>query len=80
MERAEQELEKRSKYLNSLIQKKKAGEQQLRSVRLRASDMPTHLQNQAFRCAREMLDSMEKLDSKRLALEIKRVPVHIRES
>ncbi|XP_031496915.1 uncharacterized protein LOC116262043 [Nymphaea colorata] len=72
MERAEQELEKRSKFLNSLIQKKKAGEQRLRNVRLRASDMPTHLQNRAFRCAREMLDSMEKLDSKCLALAIKR--------
>ncbi|CAN6483081.1 unnamed protein product [Victoria cruziana] len=34
--------------------------------------MPTYLQNRAFRCAREMLDSMDKLDSKRLALAIKR--------
>ena len=76
---AEQELERRSKFLNSLIQKKKSNEQQqhhqLLNVKVRASDMPIALQNKAFQCARDLLDSMptKKLDSKRLALAIKKV-------
>ncbi|XP_057528718.1 uncharacterized protein LOC130807506 [Amaranthus tricolor] len=75
---AEQELERRSKFLNSLIQKKKSNEQQqhhqLLNVKVRASDMPIALQNKAFQCARDLLDSMptKKLDSKRLALAIKK--------
>ncbi|XP_022734475.1 dynein light chain 1, cytoplasmic-like [Durio zibethinus] len=77
MEGAELELERRSKFLNSLIQKKKAVEQQEQNesfnVKVRASDMPLLLQNKAFRCARELLDSMPgKLDSKRLALALKK--------
>ena len=72
------ELERRSKFLNSLIQKKKAVEQQEQNehlnIKVRASDMPLPLQNKAFRCAREQLDSMPgKLDSKRLALALKKV-------
>lgn len=71
------ELERRSKFLNGLILKKKAGEQQEQrdrlNVRVRASDMPFPLQNRAFSCARELLDSMPgKLDSKRLALALKK--------
>ena len=78
MEGAEMELERRSKFLNRLIQKKKAVEQQEQNERLnvkvRASDMPLTLQNKAFKCAREQLDSMPgKLDSKRLALALKKV-------
>lgn len=78
MEGAELELERRSKFLSSLIQKKKSVEQQdhheLLNVRVRASDMPTPLQNRAFRSARDHLDSMPgKLDSKRLALALKKV-------
>ncbi|GLT76578.1 hypothetical protein SLA2020_482310 [Shorea laevis] len=77
MEGAEEELERRSKFLSSLIQKKKAIEQQEQithlNVRVRASDMPLPLQNKAFRCARDQLDSMPgKLDSKRLALALKK--------
>ncbi|KAL7000901.1 hypothetical protein U1Q18_002053 [Sarracenia purpurea var. burkii] len=77
MEAAEEELERRSKFLSSLIQKKKAIEQEDHhdrlNVRVRASDMPLALQNRAFRCARENLDSMPgKLDSKRLALALKK--------
>ncbi|KAM6562086.1 hypothetical protein CsatB_022084 [Cannabis sativa] len=79
MERsAEEELERRSKFLHSLIQKKKAEEHheqnQNLNVRVRASDMPFPLQSQAFRCARHHLDSMAsgKLDSKRLALALKK--------
>ncbi|XP_054810075.1 uncharacterized protein LOC129311687 isoform X2 [Prosopis cineraria] len=81
MDAAEEELERRSKFLNSLIQKKKAVEQQEHhdrfNVRLRACDMPLPLQNRAFRCAREHLDSMpgKKLDSKRLALALKKASV-----
>ncbi|MCL7042009.1 hypothetical protein MKW94_016142, partial [Papaver nudicaule] len=39
------------------------------------ADMPIPLQNQAFRCAKDCLDSMpnKKLDSKRLALALKKV-------
>lgn len=78
MEAAEEELERRSKFLNSLIQKKKAKEQveqiEKLKVRVRASDMPIPLQNKAFKCARDVLDSMPgKLDSKRLALSLKKV-------
>ncbi|XAR72210.1 Dynein ATPase [Bertholletia excelsa] len=77
MEAAEEELERRSKFLSSLIQKKKAIDQQEQNerlnVRVRASDMPSALQNRAFRCARDNLDSMPgKLDSKRLALALKK--------
>ncbi|KAL5760954.1 hypothetical protein ACOSP7_019454 [Xanthoceras sorbifolium] len=77
MDAAEEELERRSKFLSSLIQKKKAKEQQNQNdhlnVRVRASDMPLHLQNKAFKCARDLLDSMPaKLDSKRLALSLKK--------
>ncbi|XP_044478240.1 dynein light chain LC6, flagellar outer arm-like [Mangifera indica] len=76
MEAAE-ELERRSKFLNSLIQKKKAMEQQNQNdqfnFRVRASDMPLPLQNKAFKCARDHLNSMPgKLDSKRLALALKK--------
>lgn len=76
---AEEELERRSKFLSSLIQKKKAVEQQEQhdrlNVRVRASDMPVPLQNKAFRCARDHLDAMRggKLDSKRIALALKKV-------
>ncbi|KAF9599400.1 hypothetical protein IFM89_036957 [Coptis chinensis] len=78
MEKAEEELERRSKFLSSLIKKKKAVEQEeeteLLNVRVRASDMSLSLQNQAFKCARDSLDSMpnKKLDSKRLALALKK--------
>lgn len=72
------ELERRSKFLNSLIEKKKAKEQQeqhnILNVRVRAADMPILLQDRAFRCSRDQLDSMPgKLDSKRLALALKKV-------
>lgn len=78
MEGAEEELERRSKFLHSLIEKKKATEQKAQNeslnVRVRASDMPIPLQSRAFRCARDHLDSMPgKLDSKRLALALKKV-------
>ncbi|KAL6187032.1 hypothetical protein ACLB2K_043148 [Fragaria x ananassa] len=77
MEAAELELERRSRFLSSLIQKKKAVEQKdhhdMLHVRVRASDMPVALQNCAFRCARDHLDSMPgKLDSKKLALALKK--------
>jgi len=75
----EEELERRSKFLSSLIQKKKAVEQrqqqEVLNVRVRASDMPLALQKRAFQCARNHLDSMpnKRLDSKRLALALKKV-------
>nr|GLL32285.1 dynein light chain 1, cytoplasmic-like [Ipomoea trifida]GMD13704.1 dynein light chain 1, cytoplasmic [Ipomoea batatas]GMD15399.1 dynein light chain 1, cytoplasmic [Ipomoea batatas]GMD16716.1 dynein light chain 1, cytoplasmic [Ipomoea batatas]GMD18443.1 dynein light chain 1, cytoplasmic [Ipomoea batatas] len=79
MEKAEQELERRSKFLNSLIVRKKAvdqnqHDQRFKNVRVRASDMPPPLQSRAFRCAKENLDAMPsgKLDSKRLALALKK--------
>uniref|UniRef100_A0A6N2KRI0 Endoglucanase n=1 Tax=Salix viminalis TaxID=40686 RepID=A0A6N2KRI0_SALVM len=51
-----------------------ASEQPANSVRVRAADMPIVLQDRAFRCARDQLDSMPgKLDSKRLALALKKV-------
>lgn len=76
MEGAEEELERRSRFLSGLIQKKKACEQeeqlQRLNVRVRASDMPHALQSRAFSCARDSLDAMTKLDSKRLALALKK--------
>lgn len=80
MNGAEEELERRSKFLNSLIQKKKSKDPQENdeplpfNVRVRASDMPIPIQSRAFLCARSHLDSMPgKLDSKRLALVLKKV-------
>ncbi|KAF3661769.1 hypothetical protein CQW23_02851 [Capsicum baccatum] len=78
MEKAEEELERRSKFLNSLILKKKSVEEKQQNehlnVSVRASDMSFSLQNHAFKCARENLDAMAcgKLDSKRLALALKK--------
>ncbi|XP_022887393.1 dynein light chain 1, cytoplasmic-like [Olea europaea var. sylvestris] len=74
MEGVEEELERRSKFLNSLIQKKKNVENNRMNVRVRASDMPFSLQNHAFRIARDNLHSMAsgKVDSKRLALAHKK--------
>ncbi|XP_050231871.1 dynein light chain 1, cytoplasmic [Mercurialis annua] len=78
MEGAELELERRSRFLNSLIEKKKVKEQKNQydklNVRVRASDMPIPLQTRAFRCSRDLLDSMlpGKLDSKRIALALKK--------
>ncbi|KAL1194123.1 Dynein 8 kDa light chain, flagellar outer arm [Cardamine amara subsp. amara] len=77
MEGVELELERRSKFLNSLIQKKKAKEQQDQkdefNVRVRASDMPLALQNRAFSLSRELLNAMPgKPDNKRLALALKK--------
>ncbi|KAJ0237379.1 Dynein light chain [Hirschfeldia incana] len=74
----EMELERRSKFLNSLIQqKKKAKEQQdLKeefNVRVRASDMPLPVQNRAFGLSREILNATPgKADNKRLALALKK--------
>ncbi|KAG8382722.1 hypothetical protein BUALT_Bualt05G0106900 [Buddleja alternifolia] len=83
MEGAEKELERRSKFLNSLIQKKKdAVDQQKQqiinrsfNIRVRASDMPLPLQNRAFTTTKNVIDSMSsaKIDSKRLALSLKKV-------
>ncbi|WCJ33591.1 Dynein light chain type 1 family protein [Euphorbia peplus] len=77
MEGAELELERRSRFLSSLIEKKKAKEEQIEydkmNIRVRASDMPIPLQTRAFKSARHLLDSMPaKLDSKRLALALKK--------
>ncbi|GLJ48247.1 hypothetical protein SUGI_1018660 [Cryptomeria japonica] len=41
-------------------------------VRVKAADMPPILQERAFRCARQCLDSMDKLNSKRVALILKK--------
>ncbi|CAI9761934.1 unnamed protein product [Fraxinus pennsylvanica] len=77
MEGAEEELERRSKFLNSLIQKKDVehkNQNNHTNVRVRASDMPLSLQNHAFKISRDYLDSIAsgKLDSKLLALALKK--------
>ncbi|XP_008803907.1 dynein light chain 4, axonemal-like [Phoenix dactylifera] len=117
MEGASEELERRSRYLSSLIQRTKLkpdgepekrrqqpakpdkekhrphrqrrekkeeerdgdvdggeddAQEQRQNVRVRAADMPPALQKRAFRCARETLAAMPKLDSKRLALALKK--------
>ncbi|KAI4373212.1 hypothetical protein MLD38_011364 [Melastoma candidum] len=68
--------QRRSKFLSSLIQRKKAVDQQRHysGVKVRACNMPAALQDAAFRLSREILDSMRgrKLDSKRLALTLKK--------
>lgn len=82
MEEAEKELERRSKFLSNLIQKKKANEQQnihqQLNIKVKASDMSIVLQNKAFKCAKDNIDSMStgngiKIDSKLLALALKKV-------
>ncbi|CAF2045980.1 hypothetical protein BRARA_I03253 [Brassica rapa] len=78
MEGVELELERRSKFLNSLIQQKKKAKEQhdLKdefNVRVRASDMPLVMQNRAFGLSRELLNATPgKADNKRLALSLKK--------
>ncbi|KAL3635955.1 hypothetical protein CASFOL_020502 [Castilleja foliolosa] len=84
MDAAEEELERRSKFLNSLIlQKKKlnSAHHEIKhenddrlKIHVRASDMPLSLQNHAFQTARDILGSMPcaKVDSKCLALSLKK--------
>ncbi|KVI05427.1 dynein light chain 1, cytoplasmic [Cynara cardunculus var. scolymus] len=78
MEGAEQELERRSRFLSNLIQRKKAADQQNQvNIRVRASDMAIAMQNKAFKSAADHLHSMppanvKKIDSKRLALALKK--------
>ncbi|KAJ6791505.1 dynein light chain 1, cytoplasmic [Iris pallida] len=90
---ASEELERRSRYLSSLIRRTKLNtvaeeekdgggveneqeeeeeEAVMRNVKVRAADMSPALQRHAFRCARQVLDGMPKLDSKRLALTLKK--------
>ncbi|KAL8258235.1 hypothetical protein R6Q59_030276 [Mikania micrantha] len=70
MEGAEEELERRSKFLNSLIQKKKAADDDQKQkqvimkmmnidhdIRLRASDMAIGMQKNAFKCFTDHLHS-----------------------
>ncbi|KAJ0717958.1 putative dynein light chain, type protein [Helianthus annuus] len=94
MDSAQEELERRSKFLSSLIQKKKAADQEQKQVdnntndnniiRVRASDMAIGMQNNAFKCSTEYLHSIppgngngnvKKIDSKRLALALKKVRI-----
>ncbi|KAJ0868156.1 putative dynein light chain, type protein [Helianthus annuus] len=79
MEEAEKELERRSKFLSNLIQKKKATDQQnlhqQLNIKVKASDMSIVLQNKAFECAKHHIASTGngiKIDSKRLALALKK--------
>ncbi|CAN8304353.1 unnamed protein product [Cochlearia groenlandica] len=78
MEGVELELERRSKFLNSLIQKKKMAKEEQDhkeefNVRVRASDMSLPHQNRAFSLARELLNlTPGKPDNKRLALALKK--------
>ncbi|KAI3817296.1 hypothetical protein L1987_11085 [Smallanthus sonchifolius] len=89
MEGAEEELERRSKFLSSLIEKKKAADQEQKQVlnynnnnnniRVRASDMAIGMQDNAFKCSTEYLNSIppgngsvKKIDSKLLALTLKK--------
>ncbi|PWA34329.1 dynein light chain, type 1/2 [Artemisia annua] len=81
MEEAEKELERRSKFLSNLIQRKKENDQQSLhqqlNIKVKASDMPIVLQNKAFQCAKDHVDSMSsgngiKIDSKKLALALKK--------
>eukprot|EP00252_Welwitschia_mirabilis_P018334 TRINITY_DN4074_c0_g1_i1.p1 TRINITY_DN4074_c0_g1~~TRINITY_DN4074_c0_g1_i1.p1 ORF type:complete len:236 (+),score=26.47 TRINITY_DN4074_c0_g1_i1:327-1034(+) len=41
-------------------------------VRVKAADMSCDMQERAFKCARQCLDSMDKLNSKRVALALKK--------
>ncbi|MQL76267.1 hypothetical protein Taro_008655 [Colocasia esculenta] len=53
------------------------GQQRQVNVRVRAADMPPELQKHAFRCAQQLLTGMPRLDSKRLALNLKKIPTSI---
>ncbi|KAL9678243.1 hypothetical protein QQ045_016085 [Rhodiola kirilowii] len=84
MDVAELELERRSKFLSSLIQHKKhqkepqptpPPQRQQVNIRVRAADMPASLQLRAFKCAQENIGSVSKsgkVDSKRIALALKK--------
>ncbi|KAL6577560.1 hypothetical protein OROMI_009888 [Orobanche minor] len=85
MDAAEQELERRSRFLNSLILQKKKQENNSSSdigsivsinIRVRASDMPPPLQDRAFRTATDIFYSIgpssSKIDTTRLALSLKK--------
>ncbi|URE19395.1 Dynein light chain type 1 [Musa troglodytarum] len=77
VEGASEELERRSQYLSSLIHRTKVKseadqQRQPPNVKVRASDMPLALQKRAFKCARETLASMPRLESKRLACALKK--------
>lgn len=64
MEGAKEELERRSKFLRSLIQKKKEAEQKQNqlllnnNIRVRGSDMPIAMQNKAFKCSTDYIHSI----------------------
>lgn len=102
MDQASEELERRSRYLSSLIERtkfrteaeereKKEEEEnekekekveeikeegdphEQQNVKVRAADMSQAMQRKAFRCAREVMKEMNKLDSKRIALALKKV-------
>lgn len=96
MDPASEELERRSRYLSSLIQrtklktvaeekerekekddevkdKEEAKPEDHQNVRVRAADMSPVMQKKAFQCAWEAFKGMPKLDSKRLALALKKV-------
>lgn len=54
--------------------KEGSGEGRKVSVRVRAADMPLALQRRAIRLAYDAVAAMPRLDSKRLALALKKVP------
>ncbi|CAL9117559.1 unnamed protein product, partial [Musa textilis] len=53
------------------------GADEPQDVRIRAADMPVALQERAFQCAREVLDSIPMLDNKRLALTLKKARISL---
>ncbi|ONK66203.1 uncharacterized protein A4U43_C06F5300 [Asparagus officinalis] len=52
--------------------KEEGDPQEQRNVKVRAADMSLAMQRKAFRCAREVMKEMTKLDSKKLALALKK--------
>lgn len=98
MDQASEELERRSRYLSSLIERTKirteaeerekkekekekleeikeeeeGDPQEQQNVKVRAANMSPAMQRKAFRCAREVMKETNKLDSKRIALALKK--------
>jgi dynein light chain LC8-type len=66
--------------VNEIPVKAKAGangEERKVAVRVRAADMPLPLQRRAIWIAREVVLATPRLESKRLALALKKVPVYV---
>lgn len=67
-----EEREKKEKEKLEEIKEEEGDPQEQQNVKVRAANMSPAMQRKAFRCAREVMREMNKLDSKRIALALKK--------